>query len=93
MIFNTIKGYSLIFYYYLLRILGIKLLGVFNYIPEAPNNVFNVVDIGANEGTVSIFAYKNYPNATIFCFEPVNSTFKILSKRTNKYKEDRFKLS
>ena len=44
-------------------------------------NVKWVLDVGANVGDVAVAALKSYENAQVICFEPVESTFRVLSKR------------
>ncbi len=46
------------------------------------HNIDIILDIGANIGATSIFFALNYPNSTIFSFEPVSETYDILLKNT-----------
>ena len=46
-----------------------------------------VLDIGANVGDTTIAALISYPDAHVICFEPVTSTYKILSERVWDYKD------
>ncbi|WP_316773175.1 FkbM family methyltransferase [Pedobacter frigiditerrae] len=43
-----------------------------------------IVDVGANIGSVSKELNHFFPNANIFAFEPVSSTFNLLVKNTSK---------
>ena len=45
------------------------------------NNLKFIFDIGANKGDYSILSRKISPNAKIFAFEPVSSTFQSLQKK------------
>lgn len=47
----------------------------FNY-----NNVNIVFDVGANRGQTFMQFNRDFPKSTIFCFEPINTTFAILTK-------------
>lgn len=40
-----------------------------------------IMDVGANVGDVAVAALKSYANAQVICFEPVKSTFDVLTKR------------
>jgi len=44
-----------------------------------------VVDAGANIGVLSIYAAVKHPDATIYAFEPTQSTFDILKENTKYY--------
>jgi FkbM family methyltransferase len=44
-----------------------------------------VLDVGANVGDVAVAALKSFPDAQVICFEPVSSTYKILTKRMESY--------
>lgn len=51
---------------------------------DSINTVF--FDIGANTGGYSLELRKYFSNSEIYCFEPVKSTFDILTKNTEKHK-------
>lgn len=55
------------------------------YVPDnvAPGVIF---DIGANIGIASIYFANKFPDAVIYCFEPILENFDLLKKNTNKYK-------
>ncbi len=42
------------------------------------SGAYSVIDVGANVGFFSLFAYERFPNAKIFSFEPVPNNFKKL---------------
>lgn len=44
-----------------------------------------ILDIGANMGATSILLSNQYPNATIHCFEPEPSNFRLLAKNATRY--------
>jgi FkbM family methyltransferase len=44
-----------------------------------------VFDVGANDGSTAIHFKEFFPDATIYCFEPVSTTFSRLSSNVNKY--------
>ena len=44
-----------------------------------------ILDIGANVGSTSIFFSINYPQSTIFSFEPVTETYEILKKNISNF--------
>jgi FkbM family methyltransferase len=46
-----------------------------------------VFDIGANIGLISQNAYKSFPNAKVYSFEPVSATFEKLEQNTRRYRE------
>jgi len=48
----------------------------FSYID--PNNEYNIVDIGAQSGSYTLFA-KYLPKSTFYSFEPFNKTFELLN--------------
>ena len=48
-------------------------------------NIDIIIDIGANIGSASIFFSLNYPESTIFSFEPVSETYEILKKNTKNF--------
>jgi|APSaa5957512535_1039671.scaffolds.fasta_scaffold83734_2 FkbM family methyltransferase len=58
----------------------------FDCVP-ADMNVKWVLDIGANVGDITISALNSFPGAQVICFEPVQSTFEILSNRLAPYSE------
>jgi len=64
----------------------------FDCIYVNPEKISTLFDIGANQGDVSIKAYKAFPNAKIYSFEPVSTTFATLEKNTRQYR-DRILLS
>lgn len=43
-----------------------------------PSSVRTIVDVGANVGASVLFWHSIYPDASIYCFEPVTSNFEIL---------------
>ena len=45
------------------------------------NEIETVFDIGANEGYMSELYNNIFPNSKIYTFEPVSSTFNLLSKK------------
>lgn len=47
--------------------------------------VTSIVDIGANVGRVAEAALQSYPEAGVFCFEPVSETFVKLKTRLARY--------
>ena len=59
---------------------GLIKIHPFDSVP-ADLNVKWVMDVGANVGDVAEAALKSYPNSNILCFEPVNHTFNVLTKR------------
>ncbi len=42
------------------------------------NNPKNVIDIGANIGTFSVYIAQKYPQSKIYSYEPANETYKLL---------------
>ena len=50
---------------------------------------YTVIDVGANVGFFSLFAYERFPNAKIFSFEPVPNNFKKLKRHIVKNGCDR----
>lgn len=44
-----------------------------------------VFDVGANVGNYALHINKSNPKASIFCFEPVPTTFKLLEKNTKNF--------
>lgn len=40
-----------------------------------------ILDVGANRGDVTLAALASFPDAHVICFEPVRSTFELLSER------------
>ncbi|MDC0975661.1 FkbM family methyltransferase [Alphaproteobacteria bacterium] len=58
----------------------------FNYLPE-DMKVKWVLDIGANVGDIAVSALNSFSEAKVICFEPVQSTFEILSNRLAPYSE------
>jgi FkbM family methyltransferase len=50
-------------------------------------------DVGANIGQTSIDALKNFPDATIYAFEPHNATFAALSSNVSSPRVHAFKLA
>ncbi|MBN8216422.1 MAG: FkbM family methyltransferase [Spirochaetes bacterium] len=46
-----------------------------------------ILDVGANQGDVSIAAAKSYPGARIVCFEPVSATYRRLAERMAPYRD------
>jgi len=59
----------------------------FDCIHVNPDKISIIFDIGANHGVVSINAYKAFPNAKIYSFEPVSTTFADLKKNTSQYRD------
>lgn len=55
------------------------------YIPDEVNPAV-ILDIGANIGITAIWMAHMFPNARIYCFEPMRENFDILSKNTIPYK-------
>ncbi|MEJ5992832.1 FkbM family methyltransferase [Pedobacter sp. Du54] len=45
-------------------------------------DTINIIDVGANIGSVSKELSYYFPNSTIFAFEPINSTFTLLKDNT-----------
>ena len=58
----------------------------FNCVP-ADMKVRWVLDIGANVGDITVSALNSFSEARVICFEPVQSTFEILSNRLAPYSE------
>lgn len=59
-----------------------------------PKKVSVVFDVGANVGQSAEKFRDTYPNARIFCFEPVSSTYQELKRRVSKYERiETFKLA
>jgi FkbM family methyltransferase len=56
----------------------------FNHVPDTLK-VDWVLDVGANKGEVASAALKSYPGCRVICFEPVDSTFKILKDNLASY--------
>ncbi|WP_443938109.1 FkbM family methyltransferase [Pedobacter sp. MW01-1-1] len=52
---------------------------------RAKININTIFDVGANIGQTAVSFVAAFPGATIYCFEPVASTFKILEENTKKY--------
>ena len=46
----------------------------------------NIVDVGANIGAASVFFALNYPEASIFSFEPVIKNYKLAKENTQHFK-------
>jgi FkbM family methyltransferase len=44
-----------------------------------------ILDVGANHGTTAIRFTRAFPQAQIFCFEPVSANFKILSRTCSRH--------
>jgi FkbM family methyltransferase len=51
------------------------------------NTVQLIFDVGANIGIISQNAYKAFPRAKIYSFEPVSTTFRELEKNTLQYRD------
>ena len=49
------------------------------------NSIETVFDVGANYGQTAIRFSKAFPSAIIHSFEPVESNFRILKKKTYRY--------
>lgn len=64
----------------------------FKYLPNNINPEW-IMDIGANEGHVTISAMNAFPNANIICFEPVKETFKTLQINLDPYYRENLKRS
>ncbi len=52
----------------------------------------SVVDVGANAGQFARIAAAAFPQAKIYCFEPIPEAFSVLSKWTQKTDSSRFVL-
>lgn len=48
-----------------------------------------IFDVGANIGIFGIRAVQNYPNARVFCFEPIPDIFDVLKKNAELFGADR----
>jgi FkbM family methyltransferase len=46
-----------------------------------------VFDVGANIGDVALTAVRSFPNAHIYCFEPVSATYRILCENIKNYSD------
>lgn len=46
-----------------------------------------IFDIGANVGDVTLTAYRSFPNAHIYSFEPVSTTYKRLCENVSDYRD------
>jgi FkbM family methyltransferase len=62
-----------------------QLFPPFDNINIDSNTVDIIFDIGANIGIISQNAYKAFPHAKIYSFEPVSKTFRELEKNTLQY--------
>ena len=49
------------------------------------NKINSLIDVGAHEGNFIIDILKKIPNMKVISFEPVNSSFNILNKNSEKY--------
>lgn len=58
----------------------------FDAIPNGINAKW-ILDIGANVGDVAVAALESYPNSQVICFEPVLSTFEVLTNRLKPYSD------
>lgn len=47
--------------------------------------ILTVFDVGAAVGDTAITFLKSFPQAQVYCFEPLKKSFNILSRRTKKY--------
>ncbi len=63
-----------------------KVLDPFDKIPGSVD-VRWVIDVGANEGRVTLAALKSFPGSRVICFEPVKNVFDGLSDRLKLYKD------
>lgn len=59
----------------------------FDNINISSETVDTIFDVGANIGIVSRNAYKTFPRAKIYSFEPVSATFRELEKNTLPYRD------
>ena len=64
---------------------------VIYHFAHRPESVRTVFDIGAAHGEYAVHFLKSFPNATVYCFEPVAASFEILRRRVARY-GDRVKL-
>lgn len=46
-----------------------------------------IIDVGANEGHISLAALMSYPDSRLICFEPVKNQFLQLQKNLSRYKD------
>lgn len=46
-----------------------------------------ILDVGANQGDVTLAALRSFPLAKVICFEPVKSTFKLLQGNVAAYRD------
>jgi len=58
----------------------------YDRIPYSINAKY-ILDIGANTGETAFAALKTYPEAKLFCVEPVKSTFAILKRKLRPYRK------
>lgn len=49
--------------------------------------VFTVFDVGAADGDKTITFLKNFPQATVYCFEPLEESLERLNRRTRKWQK------
>jgi len=63
-----------------------RLLWPFNNLNINSDTVEIIFDVGANIGIISRNAYKAFPHAKIYSFEPVSTTFQELEKNTLPYR-------
>ena len=64
-----------------------QLFPPFDNIDIDSNTVELIFDVGANIGIISQNAYKAFPRAKIYSFEPVSTTFRELEKNTLQYRD------
>lgn len=66
-----------------------EIIGPFVWLPSSIQAKW-ILDVGANEGLVSLAALKSYPDSKVICFEPVKETFLKLQKNLSRFKERTF---
>lgn len=80
----TINGVDLIFSCFRgsLEMTGSVLTGKTYPAARFLEGVRTIFDVGANVGAASLYFHSNYPDATIYSFEPFSKSFELLSKNT-----------
>jgi len=66
--------------------ISVRIHNPFDRIPRSVQ-VRWVLDVGANQGHVTVAALKSYPGARVICFEPVKGLFDRLNSSLEKYKD------
>lgn len=59
----------------------------FNFIPLQHEEVYCVIDIGANIGSISLAALRSFPNANVYAFEPLSELIPVITDKCARYSD------